>query len=234
MGNESNNFKRLSKTRSDRNLAYTAESNTGDDGLDHPVVPITTHRNHPVHEDRKLIQAVIAGDRSAFQVLVTRAAPFIEIFATDAVWENNSEGYQKAISLLSADRFLRLQQWNGERCPLNRFLDHLFRSALTKVIKERRQVVANDPRLHKAIRQSIDELSDVHYWILCKIVIENVPRKKIFQYADQLPELRLTSPSSIGSTYCRALRRLAKICPKQYTSTVNEFINTRKRSGKLR
>ena len=95
MGNESNNFKRSSKTRSDRNLAYTAESSTADDGLDSGVVPITTHRNHPVHEDRKLVQAVIAGDRSAFQVLVSRAAPFIVIFATDAgeQFRRLSEGY---------------------------------------------------------------------------------------------------------------------------------------------
>jgi len=233
MGNDSKEFKRLSKSRLNHASSQTAEVTPFDDSTPSIVSPITKHQNHPVHDDRKLVRAIFSGDRSALRKLVDRAAPFIENFATDAVWSSYSEGYQYALTLLMADNYFCLQRWDGDRCPLNRFLDHFFRSALSRVIKKRRQAVADNQNLYKAIRESVDALSDIYYWILCKIVIEKVPRKKILKFADQLPELRIKSQSSIGTTYCRALRRLAKVCPPQYVDTVNEFINTRKRSGKL-
>jgi len=234
MGNDSNEFKRLSKNRLNNALSQTTEPTTSDESALSTVLSITTHRNHPIHDDRKLVTAIFSGDRAAMRKLVDRAVPFIENFATDAVWASYAEGQQYAAALLMRDSFFCLRRWDGERCPLNRFLDHFFRSALSKVIKERRQAVAADNNLYKAIRDSVDGLSDIHYWVLCKIVIEKVPQKKILQFADQLPELRIKSQSSIGTTYRRALHRLAKVCPPQYGDTVNEFINTRKRSGKLR
>lgn len=201
------------------------------DSTESRVSSITHHPRHPVHQDRKLVQSVLAGEQSAIRKLLDRAAPFIESFASDRLWSSYSAGYQEALALLARNGYQHLQGWNGEHASLNRHLESFFRSALVGILKARRGVIAMDARLGQAIRASINDLSDTHYWLLCKILIDKIPQKQVLRFANELPELRIESIGSIGSTYSRALQRLEKVCPRDYYDVVSEFIKTRKRSG---
>ena len=196
------------------------------------VIPITIHPNHPIHTDKTLIASALQGDRRAILSLETRIKPYIENFASDPFWIEYAAAFKYGMDFIAQDNYASLRRWNPRVRSLSQHIDYLLRCELRKLIGERRTIIRQSKDLAIAIRASANDLSDTHYWLLSKILIDGIRPKRLISMISQCPDLRLTSLGSIGSTYSRALRRLLMVCPIEYRSTVAEFIHTRQRSGR--
>lgn len=198
------------------------------------VTPITIHPNHPIHLDRALIARVLRGDPTAIQTLQARAEPYLDNFASDPFWTDYAVALQHGRDLIAQDHYAGLRRWNPQARSLSQHIDHLLRCELREVMGQRRTTVRQSKDLAQAIKASVNDLSDTHYWLLSKILIDGIRPKRLMSMLSQCPDVRLKSLGSIGSTYSRALRRLLAVCPIEYRSTVAEFIRTRQRSGRYR
>ena len=198
------------------------------------VTPITIHPNHPIHTDKTLIARVLQGDPRAILNLEARVKPYVESFASDPFWLDYAVAFQHGADLIKRDNYASLRHWNPHVRSLSQHVDHLLRCELRTVMGQRRTMARQNEDLIKAIRASVSDLSDTHYWLLSKILIDGIRPKRLMSLLSQCPDVRLKSPGSIGSTYGRALRRLLTVCPIEYRSTVAEFIRTRQLSGRYR
>ncbi len=198
------------------------------------VIPITRHPNHPIHLDQALIVRVLQGDAVAIQGFEVRVTPYVENFASDPAWADYSVAFQRGMALIARDRYASLRHWKPQVRSLSQHIDYLLRRDLQEEMAQRRVTVRQSVDLSNAIKASVNDLTDTHYWILTKIIIEGVRPKRLSAMVLQCPDLKLRSAASIGSTYSRALRRLSAVCPEQYRSAVSEFIATRQRSGRYR
>ncbi len=198
------------------------------------VTPITIHPNHPIHLDQALVARALQGNPIAIRRLETRIKPYVENFASDPFWADYTVAFQRGMDLISRDHYASLRRWNPQVRSLSQHIDYLLRFELREEMAQRRTTVRQSLNLIKAIKASVNDLSDTHYWLLSKILIDGIRPKRLISIMSQCPDLRLTSLGSIGSTYSRALRRLLMVCPIEYQSTVAEFIHTRQRSGRYR
>jgi hypothetical protein len=198
------------------------------------VTPITIHPNHPIHLDQALVARVLQGNPIAIRRLETRVKPYVENFASDPFWADYTVAFQRGMDLISRDHYASLRRWNPQVRSLSQHIDYLLRFELREEMAQRRTMVRHSLDLIAAIKASVNDLSDTHYWLLSKILIDGIRPKRLMSMMSLCPDLRLTSIGSIGSTYSRALRRLLVVCPIEYQSTVAEFIHTRQRSGRYR
>lgn len=206
-----------------------------EDGTDSAaIIPITIHPNHPIHRDQALVAQVLRGDQTACQQLEARIKPYIENFASDPSWDDYATAYQRGIDRVSQNNYQSLRDWNPTVRSLNQYIDYLLRRELTAEMATRRHHIRQSRALSQAIKASINDLSDTHYWVLTKILIDGVRPKRLIALVDQCPEVKLRSVGSIGSTYSRAIRRLLAVCPVEFRATVAELLRTRQRSGRYR
>jgi hypothetical protein len=196
------------------------------------IIPITSHPAHPVHSDMALVKGVLNGDPMSIRRFQHRIRPYVDTFASDPFWCDYSTAFQRGMEIIAADRYYIMRRWNPERRSLGQHIDYLLRRNLREEMSQRRFDIRNSSLLAEAIKASVDRLSDTHYWILSKILIEGIRPKRLLSIVNECPDVRLRSMGSIGSTYSRALHRLQKVCPKEYQETVNEFIHTRQKSGR--
>ncbi len=209
------------------NKTFTHESPAG-------VSSIFSRPEHPVHQDRQLVERVRAGDAVAVRRFWARVEPFISNFASDPLWIDSNDAVDRGRMLIEQNRFEILQKWNPRTRSLIQHIDYFLRETLRLELARRRKMSQQDPNIITAIEESIEELPAQHYWILNKIVKERVRRKKLMSMLGECPEVRIKSSASIGATYSRALKRLHKVCPEQYRDSVGSFINARQRSGRYR
>lgn len=198
------------------------------------VTPITIHPKHPIHLDQALAARVLQGNPIAIRRLETRVKPYVENFASDPFWADYTVAFQCGMDLIARDHYASLRRWNPQVRSLSQHIDYLLRFALREEMAQRRTTVRQSSNLIKAIKASVNDLSDTHYWLLSKILIDGIRPKRLMSMLSQCPDVRLKSLGSIGSTYSRALRRLLAVCPIEHRSTVSEFIHTRQRSGRYR
>ncbi len=187
---------------------------------------------HPVHADIRLVEGVLSGNLTNIAQLGPRLAPFIECHASDQSWPDASTGRRHGVAVIQHNNYDCLRRWNPNIRTLTQQIQITLNKALTAELVKRRKACVSDRRLGPMIEDSRSDLSDTHYWILKKVLIEKMPLKCIPKYFDECPELRLASPNSVGSTYSRALRQLEKVAPSQYQSLSQELLRTRKRSGR--
>lgn len=232
MNKTDNTDKYLTKTSIDAGANDSSRKDSIDAIGPSNITPISRHLRHPSHEDKKLVEAVLRGDLEAIRKFDRRIKPFLEIHASDESWESYDIGYADGLTVLRRNGFEFLRRWNPEK----RTLVHLIHSTLTKSLTtlrlSRRHAVADHPHLKKAIKACQSDLSDTHYFVLYKRLINGIPLKQLPKYFHECPELRLASVSSLGTTYSRALKRLEKVCPEEYKEVVLEFCRTRKKSGR--
>lgn len=216
------------------NPQATPNHHPSDTQSDATVTPITIHPNHPIHLDQALVARVLQGNPSAIRRLEARVRPYVENFASDPFWADYTVAFQRGIDLIARNHYASLRRWNPQVRSLSQHIDYLLRFELREEMAQRRTTIRQSLDLIKAIKASVNDLSDTHYWLLSKILIDGIRPKRLVSMMSQCPDLRLTSLGSIGSTYSRALRRLLVVCPIEYRSTVAEFIHIRQRSGRYR
>lgn len=204
------------------------------DKLPAGVTDLFSHPGHPVHKDRQLVERVRAGDAVAARELWARVEPFISNFASDPMWLESDDAGRLGRALIEKNEFEVLQKWNPRTRSLIQHIDYSLREALRLELSQRRRISRQDPNIVTAIEKSVEDLPAQHYWILKKIVKDQVRPKRLMSMLDECPEVRIKSPASIGATYSRALKRLHKVCPEQYRESVGSFINARQRSGRYR
>ena len=193
---------------------------------------ITDRPGHPVHADIRLVEGVLSGNPTNIAKLGRRLEPFIDCHASDQSWPDASAGRRHGIAAIQHKNYDCLRRWNPNIRTLTQQIQITLHKALTAEMVQRRKTCLSDPRLGPMIEDSRSDLSDTHYWILKKVLIEKMPLKCIPKNFDECPELRLASANSVGSTYSRALRQLEKVAPSQYQSLIQELLRTRKRSGR--
>jgi hypothetical protein len=196
------------------------------------IVPITSHPDHPIHSDMALVKGVLNGDPISIRRFQYRIRPYVDTFASDPFWCDYGTAFQRGMDVIAADQFYSMRRWNPERRSLGQHIDHLLRRNLRDEMAQRRIGIRESFLLTEAIKASVDSLSDTHYWILSKILIEGIRPKRLLSLVNECPDIRLRSMGSIGSTYSRALRRLREVCPQEYQETVDEFLHTRQKSGR--
>ena len=196
------------------------------------VTPISKHPRHPSQQDRKLIEGVIRGDRESIARFVKRIEPYLEIYASDRLWADFDTGYRHGWSVVSANAFELLRRWDPEKALLGQHVQGALTTSLTTLRLSRRKAAVAHPLLGKAIEACRDDLSDTHYFVLTKLIVQGVKPKQLSKYFSECPELSFQSINSIGTSFSRALKRLAKVCPEEYKEVVLEFCRTRKKSGR--
>ena len=196
------------------------------------VIHIAQHQKHPINGDLRLVEGVLKGSPASCVQLSRRIEPFIECHASDQSWPDASTGRRHGVAVIQHNNYDCLRRWNPNIRTLTQQIQITLNKALTAELVKRRKACVADRRLGPMIEDSRSDLSDTHYWILKKVLIEKMPLKCIPKYFDECPELRLASPNSVGSTYSRALRQLEKLAPSQYQSLSQELLRTRKRSGR--
>jgi hypothetical protein len=196
------------------------------------VTPISKHPRHPSQQDRKLIEGVIRGDRESIARFVKRIEPYLEIYASDRLWADFDTGYRNGWSVVSANAFDILRRWDPEKSLLSQHIQSCLTNALTTLRIDRRKAAVADPLMAKAIVACRDDLTDTHFFLLTKLIIDGVKPKQLPKYFSECPELSFQSSNSIGTSFSRALKRLAKVCPEEYKEVVMEFFRTRKKSGR--
>jgi hypothetical protein len=193
---------------------------------------ITDRPGHPVHADIRLVEGVLSGNPTNIAKLGRRLEPFIDCHASDQSWPDASAGRRHGIAAIQHKNYDCLRRWNPNIRTLTQQIQITLNKALTAELVQRRKACVSDRRLGSLIEESRSDLSDTHYWILKKVLIEKMPLKCIPKYFNECAELRLASANSVGSTYSRALRQLEKIAPNQYQHLIQELLRTRKRSGR--
>lgn len=196
------------------------------------VVNIAQHAKHPTNQDLRLVEGVLKGSPASHAQFARRIQPFIECHASDQSWPDASTGRRHGIAAIQHKNYDCLRRWNPNIRTLTQQIQITLNKALTAELVQRRKACVSDRRLGSLIEESRSDLSDTHYWILKKVLIEKMPLKCIPKHFDECPELRLASANSVGSTYSRALRQLEKVAPSQYQSLIQELLRTRKRSGR--
>ena len=196
------------------------------------VFSIAQHQKHPINEDLRLVEGVLKGCNAALTQLSRRIEPFIDCHASDQSWPDASSGRRHGIAAIQHKNYDCLRRWNPNIRTLTQQIQITLNKALTAELVQRRKACVSDRRLGSMIEESRSDLSDTHYWILKKVLIEKMPLKCIPKHFEECPELRLASANSVGSTYSRALRQLEKVAPSQYQSFIQELLRTRKRSGR--
>jgi hypothetical protein len=193
---------------------------------------ITERPGHPVHADIRLVEGVRSGNPTYIAKLGRRLEPFIDCHASDPGWPDVGTGRNHGIAAIQHKNYDCLRRWNPKIRTLTQQIQITLQKALTAELVRRRKVCLSDPRLPLAIEACRSDLSDTHYWILKKILNENVSLKQVPKYFDECAELRLASSQSVGSTYSRALRQFERVAPAQYQPLIQELLRTRKRSGR--
>lgn len=197
------------------------------------ISDIREHSRHPIHRDRALVEKLRSGDASAIRQLRQRAKPYIENFASDRYWKNSVDAYDRGWKILENQQFSIFNNWNPQARSLSQHIEYTLRNELRKEIFHQREKVRRSSNLAEAVKRSIDHLSETHYWILIKILVERIRPKKLLRMLADCPDVRIRSLGSIGSTYSRALQKLQKVCPAEYRDLVDDFIRTRQRSGRF-
>lgn len=202
------------------------------DGINTNVSRIDRHPKHPIHDDLRLAQSVLNGDAKAIEQFSRRLLPYIDDHASDPIWETVEAGRAHGVAVLHGNNYDWLQRWRPRTRSLSQHIQHLLQKELTSEIVRRRNAIKENPQVAEAIESCRDELSDTHYWILKKLVVDGTALKQLPKYFNECPEIRLLSPNSIGTTYRRALQRLESVCADKHKPLVLEFRRTRKRSGR--
>lgn len=198
------------------------------------VVHIYSHTGHRHHNEQHLVDAVVKGDPLAIRKFWLRINPFIEVFASDRMWEDYEAALRRGREIIERGGFECLKSWNSGKRSLTQHVDRILREELRRELLRRRDSAKNDPLVLAAIEESVDNLPSGQYWLLRKLIKDRVSRKRVMTMLNECPEIRIQSFSSLGTTYSRALGRLHRVCPEKYRRAVGEFIHTRQRSGRYR
>lgn len=204
------------------------------DGVTLPsnVIDIALHPRHTIHQDRKLVEGVLKGDPAFIRRFNSRVEPYLQAHASDPIWDDFSAGYRHGADTLARDNFEILRRWKFDARSLSQQIQQVLSKALRDELLARRNSARSSPMLSEAVVASQSDLSDTHYWILRKLIVDGVHQKKLLKSLTECPEAQIKSQASVGATYSRALRRLHKVCPPQHKLAVGEFLRTRQRSGR--
>jgi hypothetical protein len=159
--------------------------------------------------------------------------PIIQVYANSRVWGNRENGILRCAKYLTENQFEVITSSLSETSqPLTCIVNRLLKNYTNKITRDMRFKVKHSEQLKLAIRDSIDKLSDTHYWILQKIFIECVQQKSLLHEKHLSVDVKIPSISTIGKTITRALLKLAQVCDPKYQDIVQATIRSRKDSGR--